>query len=581
MGRIAVLPPAVQAQIAAGEVVERPASVVKELVENALDAGARHVDVILSGGGIDGIVVRDDGEGMTGDDALLAFARHATSKLGRLEDLDGVGTLGFRGEALPSIASVASVRLVTRRRDDAGAAVVEADVSGARSGGVAGAPVGTTVDVRGLFADVPARRKFLRTPATEVGHAAEAVTRLAAAAPGVGFRLEHDGREVLALPPVRDLGTRLAQVLDRGRHAALVPVRAEVGGYSVTGFLGRPSETLASARLIWTYMRVGTRDDGPVAGRWVRDRLLLRAVLDGYASLVMRGRYPLAVVFLGVPPGEVDVNVHPAKLEVRFRHPRAIHTLVVPALRQRLAEGLAPTVGAPTEAREVPPPYLFFAPVRDDEEPAPGRAAPEPTTGALWTAAPRGFRSLRFVGQLFDGYLLCEGEGRIVLLDQHAAHERVVFERLRVEARARGVERDRLLVPETVTLPPGHVATLAEHGATLEAAGLEGEAFGEDTWLLRTVPRLVRGRDVGELLRTLAADLAEDGASAAAERAREATLARIACHSVVRVGQRLDAAEVRALLEAMDGVEVAAHCPHGRPVAAELTRAQLEALFRR
>jgi DNA mismatch repair protein MutL len=496
-----------------------------------------------------------------------------------LEDLDGVGTLGFRGEALPSIASVATVRLTTRRRDDAGAAVVEADARGARAGGVAGAPVGTTVDIRDLFADVPARRKFLRTAATEVGHVAETLTRLAAAAPGVGFRLEHAGREVLALPPVRDLGTRLALVLDRGRHAALVPVAAEIGGYSLTGFLGRPSETLASARLIWTYLRLGTRVDGPVAGRWVRDRLLLRAVLDGYASLVMRGRYPLAVLFLGVPAGEVDVNVHPAKLEVRFRRPSAIHTLVVPAIRRRLVEGLAPTVGAPAEVREAPPPYVFFAPVRDDDAPAAVR--PEPASGALWAAAPRGFGQLRFIGQLFDGYLLCEGEGRVVLLDQHAAHERVVFERLRAEARASGVARDRLLVPETVTLPPAHVATLAEHGPTLEAAGLEGEAFGDDTWLLRTVPRLVRGRDVGELLRTLATDLAEDGASAAAERARDATLARIACHSVVRVGQRLDAAEVRALLEAMDGVEVVAHCPHGRPVAAELTRAQLEALFRR
>ncbi len=577
MGRIAVLPPAVQAQIAAGEVVERPASVVKELVENALDAGARHVDVVLAGGGVDGLVVRDDGEGMSGDEALLAFARHATSKLTRIEDLDGVGTLGFRGEALPSIASVGAVRLVTRRREDAGAVVVEADVGGARAGGVAGAPVGTTVDVRGLFADLPARRKFLRAPATEVGHVAETLTRLAAAAPGVGFRLEHDGRELLALPPVRDLGTRLAQVLARGRHAALVPVQAEVGGYSVTGFLGRPSESLASARLIWTYIRFGARAAAPVAGRWIRDRLLLRAVLDGYTSLVMRGRYPLAVLFLGVPPGEVDVNVHPAKLEVRFRRPSAIHTLVAPALRRRLADGLAPTVGAPTEVREAPPAYVFFAPVRD-EEPVP---SPPAASGALWATAPRGFGALHFVGQLFDGYLICEGEGRVVLVDQHAAHERVVFERLRAEARARGVARDRLLVPETVTLPPAHVATLTEHGEALAAAGLEGEAFGEDTWLLRSVPRLVRGSDVGDLLRTLASDLAEDGASAAAERARDATLARIACHSVVRVGQRLNPVEVRALLEAMDGVEVVAHCPHGRPVAAELTRAQLEALFRR
>jgi len=285
VGRVAVLPPELQGQIAAGEVVERPASVVKELVENALDAGARNVEIRLAGGGVDRITIVDDGVGMAPEDAVLAFARHATSKLTGLDDLTAVATLGFRGEALPSIASVASVRLVTRRREDAGAAVVEADVGGARSGGVAGAPVGTTVDVRGLFADIPARRKFLRTPATEVGHIAEAITRLAAAAPGVGFRLEHDGREVLALPPVRDLGTRLAQVLDRGRHAALVPVRAEVGGYGVTGFLGRPSETLASARLIWTYMRFGAPGEGPVAGRWVR-------MMVCAAVLIMRRTHP-------------------------------------------------------------------------------------------------------------------------------------------------------------------------------------------------------------------------------------------------------------------------------------------------
>jgi DNA mismatch repair protein MutL len=570
VGRIAVLPPAVQGQIAAGEVIERPASVVKELVENALDAGARHVDVRLAGGGLDLIAVRDDGEGIAPDEAVLAFARHATSKLGRAEDLERVATLGFRGEALPSIAAAAHVRLVTRRAADSAATVVEADGGPARPAGVVGAPPGTTVEVRGLFEETPARRKFLRAAATEVGHAIDAVARLAVGRPGVGFRIEHDGREVLALPPVRELRQRLAQVLGRERTRDVVPVEASFGGHVLTGLLAPPRETTSSARLIWTYVAMG---EGPP--RWVRDRVLLRAVLDGFASLLGRGRYPIAVVFVGVPPGDVDVNVHPAKLEVRFRRPAAIHQLVAPAVRARLTAALAPAIraDAPAAPATVGEPVLAYAPGGGGEGDA--------MQASLWSPAPRGFASLRFIGQIFDGYLLCEGDGRIVLLDQHAAHERVVFERLRAERRAGTIARDSLLVPETIALPAADVAALGEHADALGTVGLEGEPFGEGTFLVRTVPRLLRGRDVGSLVRALAAELADDGASAAGERAVDAALATIACHAVVRVGQRLDAAEVQALLAAMDGVEVAAHCPHGRPVAAELDRARIEALFRR
>jgi DNA mismatch repair protein MutL len=573
MRRIAVLPPEVQGQIAAGEVIERPASVVRELVENALDAGARQVTVQLHAGGVERIVVRDDGEGMAAEDAHIAFARHATSKLARAEELATVTTLGFRGEALPSIAAVAHVRLVTRRAVDAAAAVVAADGAGARPAGVAGAAPGTTIEVHDLFATTPARRKFLRTPATEAGHVVDTLTRLAVASPGVGFRLEHDGRELLALPAVRDLGQRLVQVLGRARGGALVPVEASAGGWLLSGFVGPPRETLGSARLVWTYVAVGPGG----SGRWVRDRVLLRAVLDGYESLLMRGRYPIAVLFVRAPAGELDVNVHPAKLEVRFRDSAAVHRLVTPALRARLTAALAPGAPRPpdTVAEGAPPyPALRFAP-------GPSATAPLPDALPLWTPAPRGFASLRFIGQIFDGYLLCEGDGRVVLIDQHAAHERVVFERLRAERLAGGVARDALLVPEPVELPASEAAALVEHGAALAAAGLEGEAFGEGTYLLRTLPRLLAGRSGGELVRAIATELVQHGASEAAERAADAALATVACHSVVRVGQRLDASQVNALLEAMDGVTVAAHCPHGRPVAAELSRAQLEGLFGR
>jgi DNA mismatch repair protein MutL len=576
MGKIAILPPAVQGQIAAGEVVERPASVVKELVENALDAGARRVDVLLAGGGIDRIVVRDDGEGMAPEDALVAFARHATSKLRSAEDLPAVATLGFRGEALPSIAAVAKVRVVTRLAGEAAATAVEADGDGVRPAGVAGAAAGTTIEVRDLFAATPARRKFLRTPATEVAHVIDVLTRIAVATPAVGFRLEHDGREMLALPPVGDLRQRLVQTLGRARGTSLVEVDASTGGYRLHGFLGRPVDALGSARLVWTFVG-GTGE--PAARRFVRDRLLLRAVMDGYESLLMRGRYPVAVLFLGVPAGEMDVNVHPAKLEVRFRRSAAVHQLVVPALRARLAAALA--VSAST-APTAEPAAVHEAPLGYGPPSAPSGVPVLPLQPALWSAAPRGgFAALRFVGQIFDGYLLCEGEGRVVLIDQHAAHERVVFERLRAECRAGGVARDPLLVPEAIELAGAEAALLAEHSGSLAAAGLEGEPFGDGTFLLRSVPRLLRGRDMGELVRAVASELVEEGASGAAERASDAALATIACHSVVRVGQRLDAAEAEALLAAMDGVEISAHCPHGRPVATELRRSQLEAFFRR
>jgi len=421
-----------------------------------------------------------------------------------------------------------------------------------------------------------------------VGHVVDLLTRLAVAWPETGFRLEHDGREVIAYPPVRGLRERLAQVLGHERAAAMIECEASSGGLSLSAFLGPPRESLSTTRLVWTFVSLEAPDGRPTARRWVRDRLLLRAVLDGYESLLMRGRYPVAMVFLATAPGELDVNVHPAKLEVRFQRPQAVHQLIVTALRSRLATALGPGVAtgmsAPAGVAERPPSYgkrpqpggLRLVPT------APGPApAPPAEQATLWHPAPEGFAGLRFIGQVLDGYLLCEGNERVVLIDQHAAHERVRFERLRAEHAAGAVARDTLLVPETVALPPVQVAALAEHEHTLSAAGLEGEPFGDGTFLLRTVPRLLRGHDVGALLRALASELVEDGASLAAGRAADAVLATLACHSAVRVGQRLGAEQVRALLESMDTIDINAHCPHGRPVAVELSRARLESLFGR
>jgi len=354
VGAVAILALDVQGQIAAGEVVERPASVVKELVENALDAGAQHVEVGLAQGGMERITVRDDGEGMTPEDAVLAFARHATSKLVHAADLPAVRTLGFRGEALPSIAAAGSVRLVTRRVEAPHATAVEAGARGAWLAGPAAGAQGTTVEVHELFATTPARRKFLRTAATEVGHVVDLLTRLAVARPTTGFRLEHDGREVIGYPPVRTTRQRLAQVLGTERAGAMIDLEASGNGMHLQAFLAPPRESLATARLVWTFVALAGEGGALASPRWVRDRLLLRAVLDGYESLLMRGRYPVAMVFLAAPPGEIDVNVHPAKLEVRFRRPAAAHQLIVSALRARLAAALKPAdvLGQPTAPAE-------------------------------------------------------------------------------------------------------------------------------------------------------------------------------------------------------------------------------------
>jgi len=594
MGRIVVLPPAVQGQIAAGEVIERPASIVRELVENAIDAGASQVEVHLEGGGLSRIVVGDDGCGMEGDEAVLAFARHATSKLTNADDLQRVSTFGFRGEALPSVAAAGRVRLTTRRPEERAATVIDADERGARLVGPAAAAPGTTVEVTDLFASTPARRKFLRQPATELGHTADVLTRLAVACPPVGIRLTHDRREVLAYPAVATLQQRLVQVLGATRAAALVAVEGRGGDVALTGFIGSPRDTLASARLLWTYVTIGEAEG---RARWIRDRVLLRAVLDGYESLIMRGRHPIAFLRLAFAPGSIDVNVHPAKLEVRFRDGQAVHRVVSSALRTRLRATLRSADTAAEAAADWPGDATVPLPAdaeSDDGAPIrrplvigpPGGPGSTSTAGALrqpalWDAAPRGFGNLRYVGQLFAGYLLCDAGDHLVLIDQHAAHERVLYERLQAEHRGTTVARDALLVPEVVPLGRSEVALLGERAVALAAVGLEGEPFGDDAFLLRTVPRLVRGRDVGDLLRHVAAEVATDGVATAVERSRDALLATLACHAATRVGDRLDAAEAQALLASMDGVAVNAHCPHGRPVAVQLARRQVEALFGR
>jgi len=575
--------------------VERPASVVKELVENALDAGARRVVVELEDGGMRRITVTDDGAGIAPDDAPLAFQRHATSKIREQDDLWRIGTLGFRGEALPSIAAVAAVELTTRARGNETGVRVRAEAGRVIDVQEAGTAEGTMVTVRDLFAPVPARRKFLKSLQTELGHVVDLLTRIALGAPGVHVRLLHQGREIAVHPPVATLAERARQVFGADRVRGGRSFVDERLGITIEGFAFSPHLSFASARYVYQY----------VNGRPVRDRSVQHAVSEGYASLIPRGRWPGAIVKLVLPPADVDVNVHPAKHEVRFRLAHVVHDTVLGALRRTLAGASGLADDAPAEPvatalrtytlRASPTaaplfPSGFIAPPRGAGTGADAPAvavheapAAAPPTDADPSAEPAtaGYASLRFVGQVFRGYLVCEGADRIVLVDQHAAHERVAFERLRAQHRAGAIERQALLLPMTADLDPGQSEAVQARLDDLAALGFEIEPFGEHAFVVRAVPALLGHDDPRLLLEDLADGLAAVGSHLSAEEAIETVLGRIACHSVIRVGRGLTTAEVTRLLADLDALAYGSNCPHGRPVSVEFSRGQIERMFGR
>ena len=609
LGRVRVLPPEVADKIAAGEVVERPASVVKELIENSIDAGARHIHIELEDAGIGLIAVVDDGEGMTADDAVRAFARHATSKVACVDDLFRITTLGFRGEALASIAAVSTTTLMTRRPGDLGGTQVLLRGGTVLEVRAAGTPSGTRVEVVDLFGNTPARRKFLKSPATEVGHVSELVTRTALACPRIGFLLRHGPRTLLDYPAVADDVERVAQVYGRERAAAMLPFHGRTAVGTIRGWLSGSHLTLPSARQIFTY----------VNGRYVRDKLVSHALVAGYSTLLMHGRYPAAVVFIDVPSEEVDVNVHPAKSEVRFRRGGAVHDLITRAVMERLrthtppaAAGAAPPTPTPaptgnaaaqlTIGLQIPRPH---APLRIVPMVPPASSAQTPTPHAMETTAPfirptpgvpsvtravtatpspsplGFFAGLRVIGQAFEGYLICESGESLLVIDQHAAHERVTFERLRHAYADGGVARQRLLVPTVVDVGAQAAPLLAERINDLENLGFELEPFGGSSFAVRAVPALLGDGDPATLVRDLAEEFTEVGRSHRLTEAAESVLARLACHSAVRVGQSLSPEQIQALLAAMDNVDFAGNCPHGRPAYITLPRGDLERLFKR
>ncbi len=589
-----MLPPGLVNQIAAGEVVERPASVVKELVENALDAGARHVQIDVEQGGLQLVRVSDDGCGMDPEDALLSLERHATSKLRSVEGLSAIATMGFRGEALPAIASVARVRLDTSATEDGSA--VRLVVEGGRIVEEArvARPRGTTVEVADLFFNTPARRKFMRAPTTEAGHASEMVLRIALAQPGVGFTLRSAGRLSMATPAGAPLTDRAAVALGRDAARHLQAVDATRGDVHVHGVVTSPDHSQATGRALYLY----------VNGRYVRDRAAAHAVLRAYAGSLPGGRFPAGVLFVELPLDRVDVNVHPQKLEVRFADPRSIQDALFHAVAEclrtapwlRHATSVPPAVPAPGEGpAELAPaaPVLASAEVASvlaearavaGQESEISRAVnaaftfPPPTHPAVPTPRVSGyFGSLRFIGQHARTYLVCEAPGgALVVIDQHASHERLLFHKLRQAWRTRTLPIQPLLVPHVVTLPPAPARAIEGAIGELRGLGLDVEPFGGDSFAVKGAPATLGGVDLEGLLADLAGQLEHVDRGTAVEQAMDDLLATMACHSAIRANQDIGREEARALLDGLDAVDFKSRCPHGRPVVFELALNELE-----
>ena len=559
---IRVLPQLLISQIAAGEVVERPASVLKELLENSVDAGAQAITVVLDEGGIKRVQVEDDGAGIAREELPLALARHATSKIASLEDLEGVATMGFRGEALASIASVSRLSITSRTRQAPHAASISAE--GAQLGDVqpAARAQGTTVAVSDLYFNTPARRKFLRTDATEFGHCDEVFRRIALAQPRVAFMLKHNGRVSHVLRS-QDVAERTDALLGDGFSSNSLPVDAQSGALCLHGRAGAPQAQGGQ------YFFVNNR--------FVRDRLLSHAVREAYAQLLHGERQPAYVLFLEVDPRAVDVNVHPAKTEVRFRDPRAVHQFVFHALQRALSPSAAEapvsyaTVGA---QRPIQAAFGLAQPVAAYESFMQQAATPAPSAQK---APPLGFA----LGQLHGVYILAQNEAGLVLVDMHAAHERIVMEKLKANLDAGEVQRQALLVPAVFQAEALDVATAEENRAALEKLGLELSVSGPNELAVRAAPVALAGGDIGGLARGVLAEIRQYGASQALSSRQNELLATMACHAAVRANRALTVAEMNALLREMEETERSGTCNHGRPTWYQLTLADLDRLFLR
>lgn len=585
MSAIRLLPDLLVSQIAAGEVVERPASALKELLENAVDSGAREISAQLAEGGIRLIRVADDGAGIDKADLPLALARHATSKIATLDDLESVASLGFRGEALASIASVSHVMVASRVAQARHAWRIEAHGGEVTAAEPDALPEGTAVEVRDLFYNTPARRKFLRMPATEYAHCEEAFRRIALSRPDLRLSLQHNGRVQWRLQP-SDVATRIAEVLGDAFRENALPVAAGSGSLRLDGAIARPAYSRAARDAQYVF----------VNGRFVRDKLIAHAVREAFHDVLHHGRHPAYVLFLQIDPRLVDVNVHPSKTEVRFRDARALHQFVFHALDKVLSAtraGAAPTaaggppvtpvpqphggqIGMPLHAAEPSPFYsVLFGErsARAETLPMPAAALPQ----ANEDAPPLGYA----LAQLAGVYILAQNGAGLVVIDMHAAHERIVYEKLKIALDADRVPTQSLLIAASLAASPVEVAAVEEHRDVLRRLGFELAVLAPNAIAVRAVPAMLAQADVAQLARDVLREIVEYGASRVLTERRNDMLATMACHAAVRANRILSVPEMNALLREMEATERSGQCNHGRPTWFQVSLTELDRMFLR
>jgi DNA mismatch repair protein MutL len=598
--RIHILSEALANRIAAGEVIERPASVLKELAENALDAEARSIVVTVQGAGRRLIRVSDDGYGMSRDDALLAFERHATSKIRSAADLGCITTLGFRGEALPSIASVSRLSLTTCPQLGDTGTWLELDAGVIRQVREWAGPVGTTIEVRQLFFNTPARLKFLKSRHTELGHLLNVISQLALAQPGIRIRFTHENQILMDLPPAQTIHERLSIIWGAEVGRQLLPIEEHERSLLVSGFISPPTWSRSTRDAQYLF----------VNGRVVRDRVILHALAEAYRHTLPEKRYPMVFIFLTLPPQDVDVNVHPHKTEVRFAQPNLVHALVREAIQRVLARttvSASPSsVGASTPMRGGDQNPLWTPLV--DETSGPPTTGPlgsptteerlsdlQPRSGLMLTPAahrtpepalltPQPLvptSALRPLGQIHHSFIVADGPDGLYLFDQHALQERILYEVLKAGFRAAAIPRQHLLFPETIELTPAAISWFSDFRDLLEGIGFEAEPFGGTTIVLRAVPAVLAEYPYLEIYRDTLASLAATGRASPYDEIVEAMLASLACHDAIKINRPLDLSEMRHLLDQFTAVGAPATCPHGRPLALTIPVAELRRRFHR
>lgn len=623
MSHIRILPEILSNKIAAGEVVERPASVVKELVENALDAGSSRIIVEVEKGGRKLIRVSDNGCGMSYDDALLSVERYATSKIRDDADLFSIRTLGFRGEALPSIAAVSRFVMETRAESSDSGTRIEIQGGTLRNVSELGAPVGTMITVKDLYFNTPARRKFMKSAGTEMGHIGDTLAGIALGQPGVRFSLLHNGKDLRNWPAVDNPLQRAGDVLGQNLQRELCPVGYEGENIRISGRISLPSQYRATSSSIYLY----------VNGRWIKDRMVQHAIFSGYRGRLMKGQFPLAVLFITLAPDQVDVNVHPAKSEVRFVQQKAVHQAVSHAVSAALRQaGYDKEVGNDgadeipaahlpenrqsfsartlpfSEAEKIPPPHpseiseglSSYASLTGEKETVTPFQQKEEEVSAHRQSIPaentsdinripdkrqgkKTFRELRIIGQFHRTYILCESDRGLILIDQHAAHERIVYEELKERAAKHKSLSQRLLIPETLELSYKETAMMEKLLPRFAENGFEIEPFGGNTFAVKSAPAILAEKEISPLIAEILERMTEIGVDTEAdlEKNRDEMLILTACHGAVRAGQTLSREEMQALLRQMDQCENPSNCPHGRPTWIRWGVRFLEKSFRR